>query len=798
MLPAPWPYTCRMMDPAVALGAPPTAPPPSGRRLWLFRLLATTLLPLLLLLAVEGLLHLAGYGDSSAFLVPIEGRQDALTTNQRFGWRFFPRRLARTPLPLEISTDGRDGRRLFVLGGSAARGTPDSAYNFGRMLAVLLADGWPEERFTVHNTAMTAINSHVVREIARDCAPRAGDVLVIYLGNNEVVGPYGAGTVFGSFSSYLPVIRATIRLRASRIGQLLGNVLGQPAAGPVQWRGMELFLEQQVAADDPRLAKVYRHFERNLTAIVRNAHRAGATTILVTVAANLRDQPPFASAHRPELTDDERRHWQALYATGRQASAAGDAPAALAAWRQASAIDDRYAELHFRIGRVLLDLGQVEEARLHLSRARDLDTLRFRADSRINDTLRRVAEDESERRVSLVDAATLFAGGSAEHPPLPGNRLFHEHVHLNFDGNLALATAVYEHLQSNLQPTVVRTKTVGQTKTAAQEQATAAVARQAMADRLVYTPFDRIDLERAILRIVSRPPFTGQLDHAAAVEGRWQAVARLQRELGAAAWPAADELYRQRLGEDPGDMEIRRRYATHLQNRQHSERAAEHWRILLDRLPHISAWRAALATSLADADRGEDALIELEGLEQRDGESAELWVSRGTIIEGLGREGDAAAAYARALEIHPRHDAASFNLATAALRRGEIERAADLYRELLEHHPDFARAHHNLGRCLEELGQHNEALAAYTRALDADPTLASAHNSLGLARERRGDPQGAAAAYRRALLFEPAHALAHFNLADLELGRGQAATAASHYQQGLEQRPDNVQARYNL
>ena len=36
---------------------------------------------------------------------------------------------------------------------------------------------------------MTAIDSHVTVEIARDCTAHQPDLFIVYLGNNEVVGP---------------------------------------------------------------------------------------------------------------------------------------------------------------------------------------------------------------------------------------------------------------------------------------------------------------------------------------------------------------------------------------------------------------------------------------------------------------------------------------------------------------------------------------------------------------------------------------------------------------------------------
>jgi hypothetical protein len=72
----------------------------------------------------------------------------------------------------------------------------------------------------VVNAAMTAINSHSVREIASECAALKPHAFVIYMGNNEIVGPYGPSTVFGAFSGNLALIRAQLWATSLRAGQL--------------------------------------------------------------------------------------------------------------------------------------------------------------------------------------------------------------------------------------------------------------------------------------------------------------------------------------------------------------------------------------------------------------------------------------------------------------------------------------------------------------------------------------------------------------------------------------------------
>ncbi len=807
----------------------PDVQPPElrGGRLWLFRALAVSLAPLLLIV-LELALRVADYGHTTDFLVPVEGHSGVWTTNQTFGWRFFPKRIARAPVPFELASDKEDTYRIFVIGGSAARGTPDSAYSFGRMLEAMLNEGHPKTRFEVHNAAMTAINSHVARVIVDDCAPHQGDLFIIYLGNNEVVGPYGAGTVFGAetvfgtntrlgaFTPNLATIRASIALQATRTGQLLARSLAansRPTLG--EWRGMEMFLEQRVAADDPRLPTVYEHFRHNLADMINTIHGTGAETLLVTVASNLRDQPPFASSHRAGLSTEDEARWIEHYRTGRQAMEADDHETALTEWQQAAEIDDRYAELRFQMGHAYLTLGDAERSKAHLRAARDLDTLRFRADSMINQTIRQVATAHPEHGVSLLDMAGALIDGTfvedtfvegpfvegtfvddaasdkAEgFPGMPGNRFFHEHVHFNFAGNFALASAVYRHLEPHFS-----------TQDASPSNLDAAVPplplnQQRLADRLAFTPFDEIELERDILRLVSRPPFVDQIDHHPDLNRRWLRVRELHAKLTPTSWQDAETLYEQRLSEQPNDLEARRRLATHLQTRRPAA-SIPHWRFLLDRLPDLSRWRVAFALALADAGQAEEALTELERLPPGDRDSADGLVNRGTILEARGDQDAADAAYRQALTLDPRHTLASFNLASSTLRRGQLARSTELFQALVEGAKDFAPAHHGLGRSLELQGDVRSAITAYRAALRADPGLASAYNSLGLALQARGDFSDAARAFRQALTYRHDFALAMFNLADLRWSLGFHTEAATLYARGLSYRPDNVQARYN-
>ena len=230
-------------------------------------------------------------------------RGTVLVENERFGWGF-PAPLG--PSAAELNSDKpSDTIRVFVLGESAAMGDPEPAFGFSRILEVLLRERFPGSRFEVINVAFTAINSHVILPIARDCAKQRGDLWIVYMGNNEVMGPFGAGTVFSSQSPPLAIIRGSLALKRLRVGQWVDGTLDHLFRRDSQgryWAGMEMFLEQQIREDDPRLARVAEHFRKNLAEIIRLGLRSGAKVIVSTVATASGPALPLSTFPRPART----------------------------------------------------------------------------------------------------------------------------------------------------------------------------------------------------------------------------------------------------------------------------------------------------------------------------------------------------------------------------------------------------------------------------------------------------------------------------------------------------------------
>ena len=705
------PSSPRAADPASP--APPSA---GGRRivgwrLWALRLAVAIAAPLVFLALAELVLRAAGYGYPAEFFVAGCGgtRYEA---NPKFGRRYFPHGLARAPdfalfdMPKPAGT-----YRIFVLGSSAAFGVPEPAYNFGRLLEVMLRERYPGVRFEVINATMTAINSHAVREIARECAGRDADLLIVYMGNNEVVGPYGPGTVFSRFSPNLGAIRAGLRAKSTRVGQLIGDAAQALAGGKTaaSWQGMQMFLEHRVAADDPRLATAYDHFRANLADICSAARSAGPRAIVCTVVTNLRDCPPFASLHRADLPAPDLARWQEACDAGVALEKAGEPAKAAEKYAAASALDDRWADLHFRQARGAWALGRFDEAREHFVRARDLDALRFRADTRINEIIREAAAGREAQGVYLVDAAKAFESNPATPHGVPGGEWLYEHVHFTFQGNYLLARTILERA-GPLLPEAIRQRAAG----------TGPPTVERCAELLALTGWNRLRLMQDMADMMSRPPFTNQIDHAEQAAEMRRRVRELAPQTSAAALLEAAQVCAKALERNPDDFHLQANLAVLESARGNHAAAAERWRAILARCPDHVPTIVALGLELMRGGRT-DAAIEQ---------------------------------FNEALRRAPDNASAQRDWGDALVLQKKPEEAIRHYQEALRLKPDFADARLNLATALVALGKEAEAAAEYEKALAIAPSP-TGHYNLAVILARQGKTAEAIAHCRQALALEP-------------------------------------------
>jgi tetratricopeptide (TPR) repeat protein len=762
--------------------------PLSRRRRWLFRLTAAVLAPLLFLAALEVGLRLARYGEPTAFYLGPDADGN-YTTNLRFGWRFFPPAIARNPIPACLAPKPAGTVRVFVLGSSAALGMPSPAFSFGRILEAMLRDRYPGLQFEVVNAAMTAVNSHVVLEIARDCAARQPDLYVVYMGNNEVVGPYGPGTVFEQWSPSRSLIRANIWLKSTRTGQLIGNAI-QHVRGSSDlsaWRGMEMFMANQVAADDPRLKAVYDNFHQNLTDLCAAARRSGAPVILSTVAVNLKDFPPFASKHRPDLSADDLAKWDAVYQAGVELESKSQWREALAKYEAAAQIDGQFADLAFRKARCLAASGRLEGARKCYAAARDLDVLRFRADSQINAAIRQMAAEQEPFGVRLADAERALAESDLSPGGIPGEELFYEHVHLTFDGNYLLARSVLEQVEAAL-PQLTAARKTGEVLT-----------RKQCAEALTFTLWDEAQLTEQMTEELSRPPFTNQLDHAAELAKKRDRLDRLMSQaMAPQAMREARRSYEEALKKSPDDWQLYFRHGNLALATGNSELAAEQLRAALQRYP----LETMIYINLGDAERQngriDEAIANYKKAIEIEPGSAKAHYSLGSTFLASRRYEEAVRHFQQSLAVDAGSVMGHYYLAAALGRCKRIDDAIAEYQKAVEIDPQFIMAHYNLGVLLAARGRKDDAAAHAKKALETETGNAAVHVNLGMALADNGDTDQAITQYEKALAIDPQCITAHINLGVALAAQGQKADAIAEYRKALEIEPHYAAARCKL
>ena len=482
----------------MALPRKPTGAPASPLPAWALRLILLLGVPLVFFGLLEGALRLAGYGTRTDFFIPDDAKPGFYCPNPEFTGLFLPAHFGIRPLNFRLKKAKEPGTvRVFVLGESAAQGTPEPGFGFAAQLQAQLSARYAGHKVEVFNLGITAINSHVVYQVARQLPDFAPDLFVIYMGNNEVIGPYGPGSAYLATMPPLWAIRASVWARRLRSGQLLLRLIPRfgGAARNLEWRGMETFAKDTVRGNDPRLTAVYANFEDNLRDILAVAAGSGAKTVLSTVVANLKDSSPFVSLHRTDLSATGLAAWQTAFDDGLLSWNLGENDRAQAQFSKALQLDGEYADTHFMLGRLAEARGEITTARQHFIDALHWDALRFRPDPRLNDIIRRVARAAGPA-VQLVDAARLMGSDPASGEPLCGREFLFEHVHFNWDGNARLTALLAEGCASFIKLSPVRPSWLSSAESAA---------------ALGYTDYGRLTMLGTIGELTGKPPFTNQL-----------------------------------------------------------------------------------------------------------------------------------------------------------------------------------------------------------------------------------------------------------------------------------------------
>lgn len=489
-------------------------------RLWFFRVVLLTT-PIVLLLLIEAALRLADVGGYPPLQVTlaVDGQRTLMSTNARYPERFFQERqegalLASGRMRGEpFLADQPDRHRTIVIGASSVQGYPHPhRLAFPAFLRSMLQDAMPGRRVEVFNLGITSIASFAVARTVEEAISMDPDVIVVYSGHNEFYGLLGGGEQAKAAVRY--------RLLSWRLPYLMQRTVDWISSPAVASRQLleSLARRGEISPGADMRQEAADALAQNLRRAMRTVSEAGVRPILCTLAANLEDFAPAGSQSPDTTSVHGRQAWATSLALLRSSDAGDDAQvtAALAALAAHDASVTDNAITAYGRGRALRRLGQHAEATRWLVRARELDTMPWRAPAAHNDSIRSVAADFG---VELADVEAAFADASA--PRLPGWEWMVDHVHPSVRGQALAARTVATVLLDDRQVAAVGDL-------------------EKYIERHQWIPADAVRVDQAMAELLAAPPMRRfHLQDAETFRKRgarrWQALSNAERR-GAQRW----------------------------------------------------------------------------------------------------------------------------------------------------------------------------------------------------------------------------------------------------------------------
>lgn len=702
---------------------------------------------------VELGLRMVGYGYAPAFF---KVERDAagrkfLVHNDSFILRFFPPELARWPETFRFAAASPPKvQRIFIFGESAAMGDPQPSVGASRYLEILLREKFPGQEFEVINLGITAINTHVIRPIAQEVAARGqGDIWLVYVGNNEMVGPFGAATVFGSRAPPLSAVRFNLAIQKTRLGQLavawLRNLGGKPANAT--WGGMKMFLQNQIPPDDARRETVYQNFNRNLRDIITVGQKSGAKIVLSTMSVNLRDFPPFGSMLNSNLPVADRAQFESLYAAARMLQANNQPVAAAQKFEQAATLDSKFAELQFRWAQCLMSATNFAAAREHFQLACDLDALPFRSDTRINGAIRALAKELAGSNLAFCDAEAVLSQATRE--GIAGDESFFEHVHFNFDGNYRLARAWAEQVARLLPEEIQRTAAAGW-------------AEQDVCERGIgLSDWNRGFVVSAVMARMGQPPLAMQFNNPARLQVLQQQLAVLHERQGDTnrlAWAHAD--FEAAISRRPTDASLHENFANFLEAIGDNPRALSEYRKITELLPGDFYGSLQAGRMLREARRFAEAEPLLRSARASRPSLPEPCFELGLVLVATDRDAEALENFSRAVTMRPTEGSYLMYKARSLAKLNRRAEAIQVFREATRLHPNSWEAYFELAGELVAANQVAESVPEYAAAVRLNPRHAIARINLGVVLVRQNRMGEAIQQFEAALAIEPGNTTA--------------------------------------
>ncbi len=364
-------------------------------------------------------------------------------------WRAWVHRIP--PLPAfssQFETHDPSTLEVAVIGGSSAYGLPFEKWlSTGHIVAWKLQEIFPGRKVRLDILAEPGV--HLERMHQKLAAhPRKPDLLLVYSGHNEFTYRFRWSRSVPHYIDDAPPFdpRRALRDWIGRISPICATIrdaveangLGEPPPPEVTRTLVDVpaFTPQEY---QDRL----NDFRRRLDAIVTHCERIGTIPVLLIPPGNDADFEPNRSLLPPGTPRADREAFARAFQQIRQ-SEHDDPPAAIVAYRALLSTYPDFAETHYRLGSLLRNAGDLDQAAHHFRAARNLDGLPMRCPSDFQQVHREVAARHSS--AILIDGEAAIAESSPS--GLLDDSFFLDAMHPNLQGHARLAQAILDGLKT--------------------------------------------------------------------------------------------------------------------------------------------------------------------------------------------------------------------------------------------------------------------------------------------------------------------------------------------------------------
>lgn len=413
------------------------------------------MLPVLALLACEGVLRLCGYGGYPALFREagkVAGGGTLWVTDNGAARSYFfasPERPGTFDDAAVVMPKPPGTVRVLMMGESAMKGFPQPrALASSEFVRVMLSDVWKDRRVEVVNLGCTAVASFPVLGMLGEALRVSPDLVVLYVGNNEFFGAYGVASLNRAGASPT-AMRMQRWARSTAVVQAVGWLLRSRGGGSHEGKTlMESMMGRSFTGPgDPMRVRAVENLRVFVAEMVEQCRKAeggrGVPVIVCTLPCNLGGLAPLGDSDAVIADPGERlRVRAALDAASERCGT--DAASAESAAREIVTAHPAHARARFILGTALEKLGRMDEARVEFQAAADLDPMPWRPTSGSDAALRSAATGGAV----LCDLKGAFqAEASREGAAAPGWTLLDDHVHPTLFGQFVVAREIVRSME---------------------------------------------------------------------------------------------------------------------------------------------------------------------------------------------------------------------------------------------------------------------------------------------------------------------------------------------------------------